>query len=371
MHAATSSIGYMHREIFAVVDAEPLSLTQGDIAAKVADLADFIGPIAHPVVQQIRNVIKHGYPQERIVAALELLKETSCTVGLVEQAHASGAVIHRDHKQYTEMVLRIRIMVHQARSLFKPDVIPRAVLNMQSQLQRLQRSRPECASGRQMYLKDMVRQLVHIRDMPKDRRREASRQAFICHAEHYEGLRLEQKFEYEEEAVLHATARSDDIAEQQRELEGRLRKIAADKRQHRAEHGVPNHVASVKFSEEDLAHMAVLMNGPSIARLTISDVPQDTAPRAPGLPFCKAVEDAAVKIPGLSCEIPQWLDMVCQHRERFASVGLRKGPPIYDEPVYLLLFAKQNPIRSKLPGAEAPTHDHARCRRPRCRCHLS
>ena len=102
LNSAMTSIGYLYREAFHMCEMEPLSLTQGDIATNIAQVKDLIGPIKQGLVMQMREMMWNHVDQEKIVAAVTLMKDTSFSIQMVEQAHASGAVLHRHHREYTE-----------------------------------------------------------------------------------------------------------------------------------------------------------------------------------------------------------------------------------------------------------------------------
>lgn len=121
MQAALTSQGYVNKEVFSYVQQHPFSLAVGDVAANVQQLAEQAGAISDSTTQQLRILLDLGVPSEKIVVALALLREAPFSIGIVEEAHASGAVLMRDHQQYSEKSLLRRIMIQQARCLASPS----------------------------------------------------------------------------------------------------------------------------------------------------------------------------------------------------------------------------------------------------------
>ena len=343
LHAALTSIGYLHREAFHQASIEPLCFTQGDIEANVAELAVRVGPVQHPLTQQMRDMLFLGCSQDKLVAALTLLRDASCSIGLVEQAHASGAVLHRAHPGYTERVFRSRIMVHQARALFTPAQTPKVILDQQRTLRRLDKARPEAVSGRQVFLQELVDRVLGSRLLAQDVVVHTTREAFRRHAELYDDLDPAQHDEYDQEAAALAAERREEIDEERHAIRSRIERMEREKSAHRRMHGLPAHADSCRLSNEDLDQAAELFASDNIQALTIDSLPSDQAPRAPASDFQQDIERLQ-PIPGPAVEQPWWLRMLCFNREAFGSVGLY--PDERRRFVYLLLFAKQQPYQA-------------------------
>ncbi len=148
MQAALTSQGYVNKEVFSYVQQHPFSLAVGDVAANVQQLAEQAEATSDPTTQQLRNLLDLGVPSEKIVAALELLREAPFSIGIVEEAHASGAVLMRDHRQYSDKSLLHRIMVHQAGYLVSPSKEEAQEEKLRQKLVRLDRCQPNRVQGR-------------------------------------------------------------------------------------------------------------------------------------------------------------------------------------------------------------------------------
>ena len=158
LQAAFTAVGYMQRDVFDDLKRDPFCLTQGDIAANLQELCTRTTIIGDHTTQQIKTLLDLGYPSEALASALALLRDTPCSVNTVEQGHASGAVLMREHEQYTEKALKARANLHQVRALVEPRSEDKVMLWAQNKLDRLARKRPSATSGRSMYLQKMVKE---------------------------------------------------------------------------------------------------------------------------------------------------------------------------------------------------------------------
>ena len=124
--ASAATVGYIHRDVFGDIRTEPFSLTQGDIAARVAELSRRDEDSPSPVVRQLQLLLRAGEPERHIVDALDMLSDSPCTSTLVEEGHASAAVLKRYHEDYSEAALRARALLHQQRALCRPSPIEKS-----------------------------------------------------------------------------------------------------------------------------------------------------------------------------------------------------------------------------------------------------
>lgn len=155
MHAAATSIGSLRREALVQLFSEPLSLTRGDIRHNVANLSMREAPIADQVARQLKALLDLGFLAERVTEALMLLLGSPCSIGLVEEAHTSGAVLMRSHP-YTEKGLLGRVVAHQCRALVTPS---RAIAQKESserKLARLERRPPGRFGGKHIFLMELI-----------------------------------------------------------------------------------------------------------------------------------------------------------------------------------------------------------------------
>ncbi len=99
MLSACIAYGYLVRDVFTHVWTEPLSLTQGDIEANVAGLAIRMEPIRDERVQRMKNLLDAGTAQGALVEGLRLLRDVPGSTALVEEGHASGSILMKNHER--------------------------------------------------------------------------------------------------------------------------------------------------------------------------------------------------------------------------------------------------------------------------------
>ena len=122
-------------------------------------------------------------------------------------------------------------------------------------------------------------------------------------------------------------------------------KLAAIQRR-LSETGFPNHMASVKFSQQDLEICCEMMESDHYRHLMLppEHSPVRSAPEAPTVGQQHTIEDFAATLPRPEkVEVPWWCRPLCNNRDLFEDVALGVGCA-HSDVVYLLLFAKQSPF---------------------------
>ena len=110
--------GYMWHEFFEQLERPPLSMTQGNIAANVADLVAGPPPVDDEISRRVHQTATVWFSEPAAVRGLETATDLSGTVTLVEQAHSSGATTMRDSKQMGEQQMCSEAYLHTARRMW-------------------------------------------------------------------------------------------------------------------------------------------------------------------------------------------------------------------------------------------------------------
>ena len=114
-----TSIVYLHLDVWMVLSKPPWCYAIGDITANVEALKD-AADVSDPIGSKIQTLSRLTFESE-VSAALELLRQSSMTTLLVEQAHGSGAQLMHRHPQVGPVVMTSRMTIHNSRVLFAPS----------------------------------------------------------------------------------------------------------------------------------------------------------------------------------------------------------------------------------------------------------
>ena len=107
LRACFVAAGYIHGKLFVPLQEWPWKLALGDVIANLRALEDSQEPISDITTSNIRELLRQGYPVQKIVDGLALLQEVPWTTLGVEQAHGSCATLHKLHATYGSQTLAI------------------------------------------------------------------------------------------------------------------------------------------------------------------------------------------------------------------------------------------------------------------------
>ena len=129
----------MWDDSFAQLSLSPLSITQGDIAQNLANISLGVFDPLDTQAKQIKACLDIGVPMSSLQALFELVRDGAASINLVEQGHASAAVILRQHQQLHERMLRARSIIHESRAMLVPARgLGSRVAQIESELEQLE-----------------------------------------------------------------------------------------------------------------------------------------------------------------------------------------------------------------------------------------
>ena len=144
LFCGAAMIGWLCRDTFEDLRTGLFGLVWGNIADNVSALArGDVDCSTDTRLQQIKRALDGGEPQEHVVDMLELMMDTPFVSTMVEEGHASAAVLRRHHSDYSEESLRCRALLHQQRALFRPCLLERQIKKNEEQLSKLRAKRPD------------------------------------------------------------------------------------------------------------------------------------------------------------------------------------------------------------------------------------
>ena len=277
-----------------------------------------------------------------MVAALHLLAETSFSTMVVEQAHASAALLHRVHPQLRRENLCTRSFLHQCRALFSVDRADDVSTQYYQNLQTWLGQQPSRIAGRHVFMKDLFATLrQRLADQPLSR--EELRHVFSRHAAEYSRLSPHMREHYvalaqREQGLKMQRLREDMVASQsQIALQDERKRLERDMQ------GLPNSLSSCRLSSSVLNHLLStvesLLQRPAVLRERRNGSME--APKEPSDEI-KEVLNTFAEQKDTKVEYPTWVKSICKCRELFVNSVLMYETMTSLE-CGLFLYATQSP----------------------------
>lgn len=297
----------------------PLSLTQGDIDQLLDGLAAMDATSLDPLSKKVRALLDLGMPRARLRRAILLMAQAPGTTGLVEQNHASGAVLLRHYQSYTEATLCARSLVNQARHLIGATHYERRCERIEAAMRKVE-ERSKCKrTGQTLFLRELSKRGPQ-RDGFEDEAGHIRQRSIVrAHAGEYAKLPNSRKVAYEAAAAKEDKAKRAQLAgtveQLQSELELRRFREAEDRRMN----GVRSHSGCFRYSSAGLERMCELWNSLVKERCSLNRLKA----RKLQAPACTPAEhqrlflevEKTFDFGDLAC--PWWCKPVCNFREHF------------------------------------------------------
>ena len=243
--------GITNREVFAELYEYPLRMTQGSITANIEALrATPIEDLYDTMTQRMKNLITMGREGE-LEEALELWKETATTSKVVEEGHASGAVMLREHELLTEKGLRVAALMHSMRSIVRRKKISGVRRRIQTQLRKLEKRRPKKAGAKQLFLKTYARMRQDgVRD--KHIRWARRKAAWADHSDLFRDAPLPVKLRLHRKSRVRAAAKIEQIKAAKELLQAEERAAELMEAAEESRSGLSNHICSGRLTDEEI-----------------------------------------------------------------------------------------------------------------------
>ena len=338
LESAHTSIAYVFSKLFYIIQIRPFSLTQGDILRNLEQLrAEPFDQIIDPTTRCIYELMHRGESLEYLKRCLELLKDTACSTNLVEQNHASGALLMRHHQTYGERTLRARSTIHQASVLFSDSTFQRDVGKLNTKLDRVSRRQTQvsgfrafCRTVPDEEVKSILRRISGFdgtRSLTLADRRSV-----------YDSFPKEVKVKFDRESKRLLTDDASEISTAKAALRGQIRDL--EQRQRDVdEGGLVNHTSSCKFTDGDVEQLCEIFNELESGR-ALSNAPLDS-PAVPSEIRQQMIIDLEDEVAGERRSLPFWCRHIVANRERWRMVAVcsEEFPTV----AFLVLLAVKTP----------------------------
>ena len=293
--------------------------------------------IIDPLTRSIYELMHRGESLEYLKRCLELLKDTACSTNLVEQNHASGALLMRSHQIYGERTLRARSTIHQARALFEDSRFKRVFDKLNAKLYRVSRRQAQvcgfrafCHTVPDEEVRSMLR---HISGFDETRPLTLADKRSVYNSFPTE---INVKLDRESSRILidddsENVAAQADLRGQIRDLEQRDRDVT--------EGGLVNHTSECKFTDGDVEQLCEIFNGLESGR-DLSKIPLES-PAVPSEIRHQMIIDLEDEVAGERRSLPFWCRHIVANRERWRMVAVcsEEFPTV----AFLVLLAVKTP----------------------------
>jgi len=283
-----------------------------------------------------------GLPRERILETLEITKEVPGTTTLVEQGHAAGALLHKDHELYGEQTLADRALLLQQRPLFNDSKEDKLIARIQKRIDVLEAKMPQRLSGRAVFVKELASEMFRLGSSSASDDRWSSAQEVVKFANAYSDFPEATKRSYRRHAQQLALEGKDRIEAETLECQEKIDKIIEDRETTLADRGLVNHIKSCRFTSEDVEEMCGMMTDKKYTNVNLLIRVQ--ALKAPGFPSVEQqieLLDKAKELHQEPAPVPYWSKLFIVNRDLFPGVAVYQDGN--EASPYLFLFALQRP----------------------------
>ena len=122
IYATATACGYMDTHVFDILTEDPWMQTQGNIRLNVEEIGRTpLDELVDETVRKIKIGLDNEIPIHVFVKGLQLLRQTSCTTNVDEQAHGRAAKLHSHHHTLSYEHTTVRSTISSLQSLFLPN----------------------------------------------------------------------------------------------------------------------------------------------------------------------------------------------------------------------------------------------------------
>ena len=315
------------------------------------EVAVKVKPPLDPVAAKIWHLLRAGFPQQDIRGAIDLFKEVPWSTQGVERSHGSLASLHKVHPQYSLATLAVRATLHQCRAFFSQSEETKAKQKHQEQMAKLHRSLARSLSARNVFLAELASTVPLHSASSQGQPSNAQDLVRLSH-KLYEQLDDMAKLQYEAKAAEATSARQVSLLQAQDALTQSFVLQTQRQRDEQGTVGVLNTLSSCRLQTSDYQALVGLLSQGGLAgaalkalRARALEAPQEPS-QAVKLVFQEASAEAVEQATATPAQ-PDWVKIVCRHREVFHhALFLRKCPFEELHEGFLLLVAIQSPLKA-------------------------
>ena len=264
-----------------------------------------------------------GSDAEEVAEGFELAQDVPFSIDVVEQGHAIGAILARDHN-YGCPTLAARMGLGQVRPLCTPSVLERKLSQLDKRISTLADYNANRITARHVFVQQQMR-----KEVPKGRgdpleNQQRSRDVMAAHSELFKALDIEERLmldgardKMRQERKKTNQDTMDKYEEEKRQLTNAAQATLEDQ-------GIKNHVAAAKFNSEDIKALCEDIAAPKIAKSTIRDC-RDwyAAPDEPEAIEREVFEAIEKELTPEKPPVPWWCNAIAGNGDLWRRVAIR------------------------------------------------
>ena len=362
--AMHTSVSYLREHAYKPLLEHPLKATQGDLQSNIATLKTIPDDRLDRTSLKIKHcMVSLGLSELFVERCFKLLRESPCSTGLVEKAHAGGSFVKNFHRRVASWTLSCRAMLTQARPLFRDLIGDFRESQLRNRLEVAQRKRIRF-TARNQFCREIIGGLSSLHN-PFNR--DTSR-AQICSTAVAKHNRLFDALGRDEQNQLEIAAAAERrrLEEANRSRIGDLKRELTTYLRLREENRIVgiNRVSEWAFTESELCRLARRFLHPASSSLQLrADTERALAPPcAPCRQAQKVLETMAREVALHPLQQPWWASIAAWNRERFryTAVAVRsESNTVAPAKIYLFMAMLQNPVTVGILEADRCTHMEA------------
>ena len=346
LYSAVVAVAFIDREVHGEIKIGFCGMTQGDIEANIDGLiATPLETLGDPGLRQLKRLLTLGESPVHVHDALLLLKEGPCTSCVVEEGHASAAVLKKWHEDYSENSLAARALMHQQRALFRPSSFEKKVASLEKKMDRQLARQPQKIYARQAGLAQLTAlELQDCEDWPGEERRELAQECMKELSDVMAEKSSQELMQLRRDARKLQELRRDEIQAKLRELRQKREAIVVGAEE-ALSGGIVNSVASARFKAHQLDELCEKLQHAGGLAFEFDEKEL----KSPG-PLSQ--EEAAIfkhymdelEYPPPVRAAPWWSRDLCYHREHMRGVAFRNtdsASPAF----WLFMYGKASPYQ--------------------------
>ena len=346
MHSCHVAAAFVQHKVFNAVEGYPWNLAVGDVGLNLDALATSTEEIADACTHKIRLLVQNGFPREQLIRGIALFREVSWSSVPVEQSHASAAILHRFHPEYSMEMLTARATLHQCSHLFLTPTEAGKEARYATRLDNLRKKDPLKVNGRSLFLAELMQSAKASLPVGARLPQNVVREVVKRHSSLFKELPPDEQEAFHAQARMQALRKANSLEEDIAHLKDAMHLRAARDLEELVAEGLYNRLTVARFGPDDYKRLADQLASSDFSSSHVNAL--RAAAACPPQPPPPEVITALENIPTMAAQtkarsLPEWLKHLCRKRGEITGCVFGTSSAEGAE-AYAFLFATQKPL---------------------------